>query len=201
MVIDRYMITDCHTHDRNSHIGIISLQPHEMSDMSPGHLYSVGIHPWHAAEATEDDWSRVEDAAVRDEVVMLGESGLDALCDTPREVQELTFRRMIAISERVRKPLVIHAVKTFQEIIALHRELSPSQPWIIHGFRGKPQLAAQLVREGFYISLGPRYNEEALAVIPYDRLLCESDEAPAAPDLGSASAENLRRLIARADGE
>ena len=48
-------------------------------------------------------------------------------------------------------------------------------PWIIHGFRGKPQLAEALIRQGFYLSLGERYNPMSAAVIPIDRLLAESD--------------------------
>ena len=51
----------------------------------------------------------------------------------------LTFH--ISISERLSKPLILHIVKAYPEIIALRKSLRPAQPWIIHGFRGKPQLA------------------------------------------------------------
>lgn len=195
------MLTDCHTHDHTSLTGVISLQPCELEAMKAGHVYSVGIHPWHAADISAEDRLRLEKVAERRDVVMIGESGLDRMCDTPLKIQEQTFRDMIELSERVRKPLIIHAVKAFQDIIAIHREMHPVQPWIIHGYRGKPEMALQLLREGFYLSLGQRYNEAALAVIPSDRLLCESDEADSPPCLGAATAENLQRLIGRAGGE
>ena len=50
-------------------------------------------------------------------------------------------------------------------------------PWIIHGFRGKPQLAQQLLNNGFYISLGEHFNPQTVTIIPTNRLLFETDES------------------------
>jgi TatD DNase family protein len=50
-------------------------------------------------------------------------------------------------------------------------------PWIIHGFRGKPQLARQLINQGFYISLGELFNPQTATIIPTNRLLFETDES------------------------
>ena len=73
-------IIDCHTHNRDSLTGVISLEPHELDVMRPGRVYSVGVHPWRASLATDDDIHRVEEAATRSEVVMIGECGLDRVC-------------------------------------------------------------------------------------------------------------------------
>lgn len=81
------------------------------------------------------------------------------------------------MAEAVCKPLVIHAVKAQAELIQLKRELKPRVPWIIHGFRGKVQLAQDLVRHGLYLSFGARYQEETLRQIPLDRLFLETDES------------------------
>lgn len=107
----------------------------------------------------------------------IGESGLDRLRGASLDRQEAIFRRQVAISESVGKPMILHVVKAFPEIMRLRRELSPAQPWVIHGFRGKPQLAAELLREGFYISLGERFNRETAEIIPADRLFVETDES------------------------
>ena len=50
--------------------------------------------------------------------------------------------------------------------------------WIIHGFRGNKEVAQSLIRHGFYLSFGEKYQEEALAVTPPERLLLETDESP-----------------------
>ena len=94
--------------------------------------------------------------------------------------------KWIEISENRELPLILHIVRAFPEIIALKKQLSPKQPWIIHGFRGKPQLASELLRHGFYLSIGEKYNPEAVAVIPRDRLLLESDEGTGIPLIENA---------------
>ena len=77
----------------------------------------------------------------------------------------------------MRKPLIIHCVKAFDSIIALHKEYRPQQAWIIHGFRGKPQLAEQLTRAGLSLSLGEHFNEESARIILAEKLFIESDES------------------------
>lgn len=68
-------------------------------------------------------------------------------------------------------------VRGWDELFSLRREMRPSQPWIVHGFRGKPELARRLVAEGFYLSYGERFNPASVAVTPPDRLLIETDES------------------------
>lgn len=91
--------------------------------------------------------------------------------------QEELFRLHVALSLQHGKPLIIHNVRGTDRLVRIHKELKPAQPWIIHGFRGKPELARQLVREGFYLSVGERFNRDSLAQIPPERLLVESDES------------------------
>jgi TatD DNase family protein len=76
--------------------------------------------------------------------------------------------------------MIIHCVKAWQEIIALHKTLHPSVPWMIHGFQGKPELALSLLNQGFYLSYGAKFNPEALRVTPFYRLCIESDESAVA---------------------
>ena len=87
-------------------------------------------------------------------VIALGEAGLDKCCHVPFALQEEAFRMMGSFSEQHCLPLIIHAVKVYNELIALKKEIHPSQPWIVHGFRGKKELAQSLVRQGFYLSFG-----------------------------------------------
>lgn len=136
-------------------------------------LYSVGWHPWWPLPA---DMAWVESTAADPRVVIIGECGIDRRrgVGTVDEQTALT-RRHAELAERLAKPLLLHVVGAWSEIIALRRAMRPAQPWIIHGFRGKPELARQLLDAGFHISLGERYNPATLAVIPPDRLFRESD--------------------------
>lgn len=167
---------DIHSHDiGRGGCAVINVSPR--CELRCGVYYSAGIHPWHITEADAADWVLLDAMATNEQVVAIGETGLDAVRGASAEEQEKAFFRHIMLSERVGKPLIIHAVKTHDRIMAMHRKIQPLQPWIIHGFRGKPQLARELLRHGFYISLGEHFNAETAAIIPDDRLFYETDES------------------------
>lgn len=134
-------------------------------------VQTQGIHPWNAQPSdvrfvpAESVWA-------------VGECGLDKLCDTPWEVQLAVFRRHVAVSEQLCVPLLIHCVKALDDIVALRHRMHPAQPWIFHGFRGKPQQLRTLLDAGFYVSFGWHFNEESIQACPSERLLLETDDAP-----------------------
>lgn len=94
------------------------------------------------------------------------------------ERQEEVFLQHIALSERLGKPLIVHCVKALDRLLRLHREQKPTMPWMLHGFRGKPQQLRSLLDAGFYIGFGFRHNAESLRLCPAERLLLESDDQP-----------------------
>lgn len=162
---------DTHTHHLR-HDAWVNRAPGDI--LAPGYTYSVGVHPW---DAGSFDLRALEEAAAQEAVEAIGETGLDTLRGPSLEVQEPVFRAHVDLSESLGKPLVIHCVKAFDRLMALKKELKPTQPWIIHGFRGKPQQAEQLLRAGFHLSLGPNFNPETARVIPSDRLHIETDDS------------------------
>lgn len=139
---------------------------------------SAGIHPWFIEQEGEAQLAQLKDAARAPEVKLIGEAGLDKRMATPLSVQLRLFREQALLAETLHKPLLIHCVKAWQEMLALHKELRPSCAWIVHGFRGKGALAEQLVKHGFYLSFGEHFQREALQAAWPDRLLVESDESP-----------------------
>lgn len=169
-------ITDIHTHIPCPG-AIVSTDPHT-GITDPACIYSMGIHPWHAADTPQPDFDQLLQLCADPRIVAIGECGLDRLCDAPLPLQADIFRRQIAISEQLQKPLIIHCVHAYDLLLAVQRATRPTQPWIIHGFRKKPQAAEQLIKAGCYISLGPLFNTDTLGVIPEDRLLAETDDAP-----------------------
>lgn len=150
----------------------------EEKDSESSRYFSIGIHPWYI---TSSDLSvlleHIAPIAHHKNCVAIGESGLDKLCSTPFELQESAFLSMILLSEQLKKPLIIHCVKAFNELLALHDRLKPKQAWIIHGFRGKPELAKQLIRRGIYLSFGLKFNFDTLLATPIDHIFIETDES------------------------
>ena len=83
----------------------------------------------------------------------------------------------VGLSERLRKSLVIHMVRTAGQVVGMRRRLRALMPWVIHGFRGNVNVARMLLTQGMYLSVGERFNEQAVRVIPAHRLLVETDES------------------------
>lgn len=181
-------LLDCHTHNPERwRDAIVSCRPGEFARLSadyPDAQFSVGVHPWDTAScdaaAIERSLQLLQTIATDPRVVAIGEAGLDGLRGASDDVQEAVLRRHIELNETVGKPLVIHCVRRYDRMLHLQREMRPQQPWIWHGFRGKPELARQILAASprNYISLGERFNPLAAAAIPSDRLLAETDESP-----------------------
>lgn len=180
------MFRDIHTHNLDAGPDAIINLPFG-ADIPAEGAYSMGIHPWDTESTTDADIERLAAIARDERIVAIGECGLDALRGATLDRQEQIFLQQAAISEAVGKPLIIHAVRTHGRIAELRRRLKPAQKWIIHGFRGKPQLARQLLDAGCDISLGALFNPAVPSVVPPGRLHAETD----------CSAEPISQIRAR----
>lgn len=123
-------------------------------------------------------------------MTLIGECGLDRACTTPYDLQLAAFQAQIALSECLQKPLILHCVRAIDDVLRLHRGIR--QPWIWHGFRGKPQQLQQLINHGFCISFGFLHNADSLRACPPERLFLETDEDPRSIALLYATAADLR---------
>ena len=171
------MYIDLHTHslllqDKDS-ISIVNSSNPTTADNT---LFSAGLHPWDITTGWEKEFSCINEIATHPQVVAIGECGIDKIKKTASAAtQEDALAAHALLAEEVKKPLILHCVKGTEEIIALHRKIHPQQAWIIHGFRGKPELAAQFLREGLYLSYGEKFNSNSLKATPLDKLFIESD--------------------------
>lgn len=181
MTTDLHRFADIHSHDRDAALRgdtIVNIDPGE--NMLPGGTYSVGIHPWSTA-AGPPTLSQLKAlvATARDpRVVAIGEAGFDTVRGGDIAIQQMLFDFHSRLAARLHKPLIIHSVKAQDQLLAAARRLKPGPgQWIIHGFRGKPQQARQLLAHGLALSLGKNFNPATLAIIPPDRLYHESDSS------------------------
>lgn len=144
-------------------------------------FYSIGIHPLYIDEnRLENDFQILDQKLGLPECLALGECGLDKRSETPFEVQQSVFERQLILAEKYQKPVVIHCVLAFQELIEIKKRLKIKVPMIVHGFSKKVELAKQLIDAGFYVSFGKNLlrNPELESVfksIPNDKFLLETD--------------------------
>lgn len=160
-----------HTHTIDSVPCLCSIGSNEMLSRLPAHAAaSVGIHPWDIKENWHDTLAHVSSTATQDKVWAIGECGLDKLRGPQMDAQMDVMRAHISIAEDVGKPMIVHCVKAFDQLLLLRKETAElckaagrePQPWVVHGFRGKPEQAKQLVAKGLYLSFGHQYNIESI---------------------------------------
>lgn len=121
---------------------------------------------------------RLEKMAAMPQIVAIGEAGIDLNRGPALFSQIEAFRAQALLAKRLGKPLMIHCVKAYENILSLHAEIKPQQPWILHGFRAKPTVADMFIRKEFYLSFGEKFNAESVAATPPEKLLAETDESP-----------------------
>lgn len=139
--------------------------------------YSSAIHPWHIANGVISIEDIYQLAISSKKIVAIGECGLDKLIDIPMEVQKRVFVQQIELATKLDLPLIIHCVKAWDQLLELYREHRSSNPWILHGFRGERQQTEQLMKFGFYFSIGEYFNSDALVTIAPKHLFLETDES------------------------
>lgn len=177
------ILLDIHTHHTAPQpLGVISLRvggEQTLPAIEPGQAYSVGIHPWDTIqEIPESIWEQLDKLARMPEVVAVGEAGVDLnVAGVPLFRQLQVLKRQVLLSEEICKPLVIHNVKASDIIVGLKKDLQPRQNWLIHGFRGKPEMSYMLRRPGIYFSFGANFNAETLREMPEELILAETDES------------------------
>jgi TatD DNase family protein len=179
---------DIHTHDSQSVAGIFAvenLMAHEErlpADL-PGRCCTYGIHPWHLDFKNADDFiGRVHSVAASENLIAIGEAGFDKLRGPAPDLQVRVFEAQVRISEKLSKPLYIHCVRAWDELLPVHKRLRPAMPWIIHGFRGNVALARQLLAKGMYLSFWFDFvvrpeASDLIRSLPSDRIFLETDGA------------------------
>ena len=172
------MIYDVHTHHHPATPGeaIVQLTP-DAFHPQPGHLYSVGLHPWDIRDGWRTQMAKLLTMALHTHVVMIGETGLDKKNGSaPMELQMEVFREHVHLSELIRKPLIVHCVKAFDELLAIRKETRATLPWIIHGFRGGVEQWHQLTRAGLHVSIGQHHDLALIKELTPQYTLLESDD-------------------------
>lgn len=171
-----------HTHKFTNNSDVLELvnqYPWEFDAVIPN--YSIGIHPWYIDENRLDsDLKTINEKLQLKECLALGECGLDKRIKVPLSLQIEVFEKQIALAEKHQKPLVLHLVAAFQELIEIKNRLKISVPIIIHGFSKNQQFANELIKNGFYLSFGKYLlrNPELESVfksVPNDKFFLETD--------------------------
>lgn len=152
----------------------------------PSRLFSTaGIHPHDVKTFTNQTTNELEQLAKCDEIVAIGECGLDFnRMFSPQEKQEECFEAHLHLARKLSMPLFLHerdAHERFCEIFANYSDLAETS--VVHCFTGNEEQVKKYVSMGFYIGITGWICDErrgqdlqkAVKFVPLDRLLIETD--------------------------
>lgn len=178
---------DIHTHHPADSKEIIAVQSLFLQDVDLKNeinkAFSAAIHPWHTAAFSPGQVKTMLEGLIKQPgLIAIGETGLDKVCTADFQQQKLLFELHLEFAENHHKPLIIHAVKSWNDLILYLKHTKV--PFILHGYSGGTELTKQLIDLGCYFSVGksilkisPRFRE-AFKVIPLTSLFLETDDSP-----------------------
>ena len=194
-----------HHHNPQISYGIYNSTPEEKI---PEHYFSVGIHPQSINEQWENDLENLKMISQNPKCLAIGECGLDALVNIDENLQKKIFEAQIIWANQIQKPVIIHCVKRFQELIPFQK--IAKVPMIIHGFNKKKAIADEMLKHGFYLSFGKSvlHNlslQTSLKEIPLEKIFLETDDADfdiaelyqKAAEIKEISVEKLQEQISK----
>ena len=195
---------DIHTHSVKTDDKLIQIANLDLNQPCPEQGYfSYGIHPWALDDVefqAEKALQTLEEKLKLPQVIALGEAGLDKIHKASFERQVAVFERQIELSEALQKPMILHDVRSHNEIIALRKKHKAKQPWIVHGFSGAEQDIKQLIGQGIYLSVGEsllhpeRKIYKSFKFIGLDYLFLETDMAEIGVETVYEAAANLLEM-------
>jgi TatD DNase family protein len=152
---------------------------------------SIGTHPHYAHEELDVTVEELVERSRHPKIVAIGEAGLDYHYDySPRDAQEIGFRRHIAAARATGLPLIVHAREADADIGRILEEESGKGAFqaVLHCFTASRELALRAIDLGFYVGftgiLTFKKSVELRAIaaeLPSDRILVETDAPYLAP--------------------
>jgi TatD DNase family protein len=167
-----------HTHHPIGHgLELATTMPLEQHNYNH---YSCGLHPWYLQHAQEQ-LSALEVMATHNHCLAIGECGLDKVCNTDYALQLQYFQAQILLANAVQKPLIIHCVKSSNDIVQQLMLHQNNVPVIIHGFVSNANIANLFLKKNYYLSFGAAVlsakgnAQQVVQQTPIEQLFLETD--------------------------
>lgn len=179
-----------------------------LANAHPGVFYAAcGVHPL-AGEDAEDDESAIMQCCDDNNVVAVGETGLDFFRGRESEkMQRRRFAAHIAVARKLGKPLIIHTRDSLPETLDMLRaERADECGGVLHCYGGDAAGIARAARQNFIVSFtgiitfkNAAEVRAAAKAAPADGYMIETDSPYLAPvpHRGKVCTPAMVRYVAR----
>lgn len=145
------------------------------------YFFSVGVHPWDINAYYSQSLIQLTSTVIHANCVALGECGLDYHIKTDHDLQKKVFLAQKEMAESINKPVIIHCVKAYHDLLPLIKK--SSVPIVLHHYTANLEITQSLLSEHVYFSFGKQlfsksYHQEVIDYIPLDKMLLETDNSP-----------------------
>lgn len=178
-------LIDLHTHQTNEpgNIQILNIFAQDLLPEAPDYLFSAGLHPWHIGKVNPKDcFQAINRSAGLNNMLAVGECGLDRSIAVDFAKQKWCFEQQVQIADNHCKPLIIHCVRAYSDLLKQKKENKSGLPWIIHGYNGNLETLLSMIKHEFHFSVGERLlkdksKHDIFRSIPIERLFLETDDS------------------------
>ncbi len=194
------MLIDIHTHQDYKNDDVFYVKNNYPQDIENSKYFSCGIHPWSITEENIDNELMILDQKLASKnCLALGECGLDKITQTPFELQKQVFTKQLKINKNHQKPVIIHAVKTHQEILEIQKREKIKETFLFHGFNKSENLLNQILRQENHVSFGKdllknQKLQTIFANLSWKEIFLETDSADLTIDLIYEKACELKKI-------
>lgn len=172
--------TDVHTHFINPSNAFVIDISDDYTKASEVDFFSAGIHPKTSKtfEELTDSFLALSSLAEEKNCAAIGECGFDKFSPLSITEQEKIFSAQIALAQRFNKPLIIHCVRLYNEVVRCLNKARFTLPVVLHGYNADSQTTKNLLKYSninFSFSERTLTGEKSLPLIPLERIFLESD--------------------------
>jgi TatD DNase family protein len=165
-----------HHHQKDNSNGIYNLK---LNEDIPDFGFSVGLHPKDIWEDWAIELEKIKKITQHTKCMAVGECGLDKRIDVDFQLQQKVFLAQISWANEIQKPLIIHCVRAYSEIITLKKKSKVAM--VVHGFNKKKTVADMLLSHDFYLSFGKAVLQNVslqgiVKTIPLEKIFLETDD-------------------------
>ncbi|MCG7530837.1 TatD family hydrolase [Psychrobium sp. MM17-31] len=154
----------------------------ELSKVHTAIYAALGVHPYFLSDDNQLNELGKLATAQRDNIVAIGEIGLDGALDISLETQLSVLKPQLKLAKELALPVICHGHKAYDALLKQLRIYQLPRGGVIHAFAGSLQQATAFIDLGFYIGVGgsityPRGHKlrSVIEQLPHDRLLLETD--------------------------
>lgn len=186
-LVSPFHYINIHTHrycDEQDTFSIVNKRTLELQGFVPrvNNFYSIGFHPWYINDNPKGIQQVIE-YAKHGSFIAIGETGIDKNTTDSIDRQTEIFLKQVKIAETYHKPVIVHCVRAYSEMMAFLKKYRPAVPIIFHGFNENADIAGGLLRFNVFFSFGVQlFNRQtkapsAFPFIPPEKIFLETDDS------------------------